>query len=236
MTTSEATSNDTVLTSLNRSNNNTIADHLRQLQFGDVLAGHIPQHLRKLNFDAAGADAYNLATLDAIVLPAKQKAQNILRAYARGGGGTLGPLTIVAPGTTPSNDEIGVSPNGDLVVLAADAWTDIDVTYQPEGGDVVESFFPVASNVLTLPTQFTSLGVILLVEVEAVEGTGTGKKIVLVPGAGAPSAGQARLNLAKTTVTFAGADAVTRARVKLVVAKSGVNQLQAVLATAAKTV
>ncbi len=49
-------------------------------------------------------------------------------------------------------------------------------------------------------------------------GTSVGKKIILAPGAGAPAAGQARLNIAKTTVTFAVADAVTRARVKILLA------------------
>jgi len=47
----------------------------------------------------------------------------------------------------------------------------------------------------------------------AVAAGATGRKVVLVPGSGAPAAGQARLNLAKTTVTFAGADAVTSATV-----------------------
>jgi hypothetical protein len=232
----EATSNDTNHTSFNRANPNSLPDLFRLAKVGDLLAGHLPQHLRKTNPDAAGASPYNLATLDALVMPDKAKAQNILRAYARAGAGTLGVLAIVASGTTPGAGEIAVGPNGNIVVLAADAWTDLDVSYQPEGGDVVESFFPVVANVLTLPASITLLGVVLLAEVEVVAGTATGKKIVLVPGAGAPAAGQARLNLAKSTVTFAAADAVTRARVKVVVAPVASEQLQAVLNAAAQAV
>lgn len=199
-----------------RANPNTLADFWRAIALGSLLQGQMPQVRRKLNPDALGTSPNNLATLDAIELPASGKAHTIFRATVRAGGVT-GELTPVAYGTTPAAGQIAVAPNGDIVVLAADAITDLDVVYMPERGDVIESVFPVSANVITLPTSITDRGVVLLADVEALEGTATGRKIVLVPGAGAPAAGQARLNIAKSTVTFAGADAVTRARVTLVV-------------------
>jgi hypothetical protein len=91
------------------------------------------------------------------------------------------------------------------------------VEFIPEKGDEFIFAGSVAANVLTLPASLTGRGVILLADANATAGTTLGKKIILVPGAGAPAAGQARLNLAKGTVTFAVADAVTAATVTLTV-------------------
>lgn len=215
--------------SLNRSDPNTLADLLRVFGIGNTLEGHVPQHLAAVDMDALGANAGNLATLDVIALPDGSKASTITRAYARTGTAGTGPLTIVAPDVTPATGEIGVAPNGNIVTLAADALTDIDVTYIPQRGDVVESVYPATAHVVSLPAGVTDRHVITALEVEAVEGTATGNKVVLTPGAGAPAAGQARLNVAKTTVTFAAADAVTRARIKVLVAPRDAQQLAVAL-------
>lgn len=199
-----------------RANPNTLADLMRSIALGSLLQGQLMQVRRKVDMDAAGTNPENLATLDALDLPNSGKASAILRATVRAGGVT-GELTPVAYGTTPATTEIAVGPNGDIVTLATDAITDLDVVYAPERGDVIDTVFPVVSDVLTLPTSIATRGVVLLAYAEALEGTTTGRKIILVPGAGAPAAGQARLDVAKATVTFAAADAVTRARVKLVV-------------------
>jgi hypothetical protein len=211
-----APNDGTIRTSFDRSDLNTLADLFHKIGIGSLFAGQLPQVRRNIDPDALGTDPHNLATLDAIVLPAHAKASAVLRATVRAGGVT-GELTPVAYGATPITTQIAVSPCGDIVVLGTDAITDMDVVYVPERGDVIDTVFPVATNVITLPASITTRGVVLLAEVEALEGTATGDKIVLVPGAGAPAAGQARLDLAKATVTFAAADAVTRARVKLVV-------------------
>lgn len=213
---------------LNRANLNTLADQAKALKLGNVLLGQLPQSKRKLNPSALGVGSYTLATLHALQLPDYSHAATVLRATVRAGGVT-GELAPQAYGATPGTGQIAVAPNGDIVVLAADAITDLDVTYVPERGDVLSPVFPVVSNVLTLPTgaPWFARGVVLLLEAEALTGTSTGKKIVLIPGAGAPAAGQARLNLAKTTITFAVADAVTRARVKLLIGQA--DDLQTVL-------
>lgn len=218
---------------MDRVNPNTIADAFRLMALGSFLQGQVPQVRRNVDMDAAGTNPNNLATLDALTLPASGKASSIQRATVRAGGVT-GELTPVAFGVTPATGEIAVGPNGDIVTLGTDAITDVDVNYLPERGDVVDSVFPVVSNVLTLPTALVARGVVLLADVNALEGTATGRKIVLVPGAAAPAAGQARLNLAKATVTFAAADAVTRAQVVLVV--TAAEQLHEVLEADESTV
>lgn len=215
--------------SLNRSNPNTVADLLRRIVFGDVLKGQVPQHLFNQNPDAAGGDAANLATLDVIVLPDDAKASSIVRAYARAGTLGTGEMVVAAKDATPLTTQLAVAPNGDIVFLATDAITDVDIHYLPQRGDVLESTFPVVTNVLTLPASITALGVVNLIDANAVEGTTTGRKVILAPGAGAPAAGQARLNVAKSTITFAVADAVTRATVKLSLGPVSAEQLQAAL-------
>lgn len=204
-----------VRNSLDRANPNGLSDLLRKIGFGQLLQGQVAQLRRGVDMDALGADPNELATLDVLRLPDEGRAATILRAFARTGTAGTGEMTVAAPGATPATGEIAVSPSGNIVTLAADAITDVDVSYMPERGDSFEGTFDVASDVLTIPTSITGRKVVSLLDVEATEGTATGRKVILVPGAGAPAAGQARLNVAKTTVTFAGADAVTRARVVL---------------------
>ena len=201
--------------SIAKVNPNTLADHLRMMGFARVLSAQVPQAMQKVD---PALDPYQLATVESVGLPAFARASSVIRATVRAGGVT-GELTPVAFGVTPATTEIAVAPNGEIVVLAADAITDMDVTFIPESGEVYDiPEIEVATHVATLPTFVTSRGVVLLVEAEALTGTATGKKIILIPGAGAPAAGQARLNIAKSTVTFAAADAVTKARLKLLIA------------------
>jgi hypothetical protein len=195
--------------------NNTLPEHLKTIGFAAVMRGQINQVVRKK--DPAASVYSPVATVEAVVLADDAKATSILRAYARVGTVT-GALTVVAPGTTPATTEISIQPNGDIMVLAADAITSLDVTFVPERGDVDElPNWPVASDAIALPARITTPGAILLLEAESLEGTLTGKLRVLAPSASAAATGQARLNLAKTSVKFAPADAVTKARVKLLV-------------------
>lgn len=204
-------------------------DILRILRLGDMYRGNLVQHVRKFNFVTAVVSPYSLATVQTLVLPDKSRACTILRATAKTGAGTPGEVAVVAYGATPTAGQIAVGPNGNIVALIADGWTDIDVVYTPERGNVLEVTLAVSTNVLTLPASITATGAVLLLEAEALVGTAVGTKIPLVPGAGAPAAGQARLNLAKTTVTFAGADAVTRARVKVLLGVPATQSIDGVL-------
>jgi len=201
---------------INAANQNQLATELQVIKFGDVVRSGTT-FLRKKNPDTAAANAAQLATLKALTLNDDAKASSIVRAYARAtaAAGTLGELAVQPYGTTPIDGQIAVAPNGDLVVLAASRYTDIDVTYQPDKADLAEITLTVVANVLTLPAALTAHGVNALLQAVVTAGGAVGEKVVLVPGAGAPAAGQARLNLAKSTVTFAGADAVTQATVKV---------------------
>jgi hypothetical protein len=206
---------------INAANPNQLPQELQILKFGDVLRAGATFR-RKFNPDTAAANASQLASLDTLTLNDDAKAATILRAYARAtaAAGTLGELAVQAYGATPIDGQIAVAPNGDIVVLAASRYTDIDVTYQPDKVDLAEITLTVAANVLTLPAALTAAGVNALLEAVATIGGSLGSKVLLVSGAGAPAAGQARLNLAKTTVTFAVADAVTQATVKVALSAS----------------
>lgn len=222
---------DSLVAFLNAANPNTLPDKFRQMEIGNIIRA-LPTYLRRKNMTLA-TNPYVLNTLQSLILPDDAKAASIVRATARAGTAGVGELTVVAFGTTPTTGQIAVAPNGDIVTLATDALTDVDILYIPEKHDIQELTLPVASNVLTIPTTYTALGAILLCEAEVTVGTATGKKVVLVPGASAPSAGQARLNLAKSTVTFATADAATQARVKLAIVSSP--DLDAILEASSST-
>jgi hypothetical protein len=201
--------------SIDSANPNTISDELRKIAFGSLLQGQIPQVRRRLNPVALGTVGYCLNTLHAVQLPDGGAACTIVRATSRAGGVT-GELTPVAYGTTPTTGQIAVAPNGDIVVLAADAITDLDVVYLPDRGDIVQAVFPVVSNAVAIPASYTAKGVVLLLEAESIEGTLTGKLRILVPG-GSATTGLAALNVAKNSVSLAAADAIVRVRLKLMV-------------------
>lgn len=197
---------------LNAAAPNTLADKLAKLGMGDVMAQCIPQQLVKKD---PAASSYQLATLEAVGLSDFSRAATILRAFARAGGVT-GELTVKLPGVTPATGEIAVAPNGDIVVLAADAITSLDVLYMPEALDVYEVELPVASNDIVLPTSFGT--VLRLLEVEALTGGVVGKNKIIAAGARSVTTTQVNLKADKTTVQFVAADAVTKARVKFGVA------------------
>lgn len=214
-----ATNNASLKEALNRAKPGDLADMLVKVQFGNVLRQSIPTTLRHKSMVAQPANSYVKSTLQALTLPDGAKALTVLRACARAGTGTPAELTVDAYGTTPSAGHIAVAPNGDIVTLTADAWTDLDVTYQGDKYDVVELTLPVVSNALTIPAIYTVLGVVGLLESEAIAGTSAGKKEVLIPAA-TSAAGTSCLSLAKNLVRFNGTDAITSARVKLAVASA----------------
>lgn len=197
-----------------------VADFLRLVKFGTVLRQN-KVALRGLNMASQPSNPYNLATLQVVTLPDDCKALTIYRAYGRtaSGTGTPGELSVQAAYTTPSANQIAVTPSGDIGLLAAAGWTNLDIVFEPDVGDTIELTLPVVTNALTLPNPLNGLAngvAITLIEAEALAGTVVGKKIVLAPGS-APATLQAALNAAKATVAFQATDAVTSARVKLLV-------------------
>jgi len=200
---------------INRADLNTIADVLRSLKFGDILRS-LPTTIRRR---AAALSASLAATVHAVSGQAENaRANSILSAYGRVGGVAAVKLVVVAYPPTATKD-IAIAPNGAIATLAADAWTDMDVSYTVEPGDVVEVIANVVTNTLTLPANITALGAVMLIEAEATTASITGVKIVDAVGT-APATLHAALNAAKTGIAFHATDAVTVARVRLLVASS----------------
>jgi len=162
------------------------------------------------------ASSYQLSTLQSIDL-GNRPAAVVNRATSLAGTVT-GELTPSTFGATPTTGQVAVAPNGDIVVLGTDAITSVDVKYTPEVCDIIERTLTVVSNAATFDTTDPELanGVLLLREAEALAGTSTGKKIVLVPAASC-AASRACLSVDKTKVILNATDAVTKVRVKLAV-------------------
>lgn len=203
---------------LNRANQNDMADIARKVGLGSVLASQVAISLYR-KAPTVG-NAFQLSTLDVFILPDAAKAASVLRAKAFAAGtGTLGELAPQAYGATPIAAQIAVAPNGDLVVLATEQFTQVDIVYMPVRYDIVTlTNFPAPAGVLTLPTGMKGC---LLLEAEATAGTITGKKIILVPAASAPATTKAALKTDGSAVLFNTAtDVVTAATVKLAVVPS----------------
>ena len=210
----------TLFDAFNRCDPNSLPDLFRAIGLGQFLAGQVPQCLRNV-VPAADTNGSQLATLQSLNLPNTSKATKLMRVYARsatGGGGTVGELSIQSANATPLTGQVAVAPNGDVVVLAADKWLNLDVEYLPARGDVVTlTNQGVTSNAFVIPPQYTAVGVVYLLSCAAVTGTTVGNCIVVAPGSSPGTTHQANLNAAKTSVQFYSVDAVTSCTVTLLV-------------------
>lgn len=212
---------DRVLDALDRANPGSLPTNLQRIKIGHAMAGLLPQQIIGA---VPAAQTNELATLIGLGLPYESRAAKVSRAIVRtvSGGAVLGELTPVAYGATPGTGEVAVSPSGDVVFLAADLATLVDVYYQPVEGEVVEWTGPVASGELALPQSVIDRQPILLLEAEALTvGAGgvTGRKIVLVPASAATATTKAALSVDRVSVWFNSVtDKVATARVKLLVA------------------
>lgn len=189
----------------NMSNPTQLPSILQKLRIGDIIR-RLPTTLRAKKPVAVPGVA---GTYIGIKLPDDAKAGRILAAYARAGTAGTGRM-VISLDETPATGEIAISNTGDLIFLAADAITSVDVIYLPENADAWEIELPVASNVAILPPELTSRAVVLVAEAS---GNGSAKTVML-PGA-TPIAGQCALSVDKTTVVFAGADSVTSCKLKI---------------------
>lgn len=202
--------------SCNAVNGNCAPDILRRLPLGDFLRGQTYQIRR--HEDPATVGAYGVTATEVIDLPDTGRVASIVRATSRAGTSTGELVNDGYTGTAPGAGHIGISPDGNLMFAPSADVTNVDVYYLPERGEVVELTLPVATNAATLPASVTDAGVVLLLEAEALEGGVTGTKRIQLPSGSAATALMARFDLAKDSVKFAGADAVTRCRVKLLIA------------------
>ena len=208
--------NETLRETLNRADPNSISDTLRSLKFGDMstrtLRRRLTMQVPRRADVTIGGTAYSR-----IRLPNDAKAMRILRAWARAGGGTLGNMTVHTWGAVPGANEIAVGANGDLLFLDSDAYTLIDVEYEPIMGDVVTltgvTVVP-GTGVCTLPTP--ALGSFHVISATSKTGTLVADMLVDYPNTTAPATTIARMNLVGTVVFFAIADAVTSCDLVLV--------------------
>ena len=196
---------------LNVGSSQTFHDASLQMRFGNVLRKHLKVDLR---MKTPAVDAAVLSTLAVFPMDPEAPASTILRGYARvagQGGGTPVELAVQALYTTPQTGQVAIAPNGKIVILAADKYSSVDVEYMPaDGAQVILKNCPVTSNAYALPTAVTSRGVVYLVDANATAAGVTGRKNIESPSGSAASAtNKARLDLAKTSVKFAAADAVT---------------------------
>jgi hypothetical protein len=207
-------------TALNRANPNTIADQLRNLELGAVLGAILPQQLVKQDFVADGT--INLTNYLDLVLPDNAKAISVIHNYVRAGAtGKFGVSYTSDTDDAPATTTYWVTKAGDIRTLASDAVTDMDILYQPLRGDVYELVLPIATGIVTIPTELVTRGVLLLEEAEILAGTTLGGKTVIAEAAttSLPATTKACLDLAHAYVLFNNAtDAGTRCRVKLLVA------------------
>ena len=204
----------TMKDALNRANPGTISDTLRTVQFGDMVRS-MPYTL--IGQAPAVANPYDVQADTVVVLPDDAKAREATWAYARVGSGTKGKLTHVTADTVGAG-EYTETPCGNLVFNASDAWTKVDVHVEPYKGDVYEMTLPVASHILTIPTAYSDRGCLVLLEAESTVGTLVQKLMVTKPASSNSTTATACFSLSKATVLFAAANAVTTARVKILVA------------------
>lgn len=193
----------------------TLPSALQTLKFGDILRA-LPT---KLVGFAPAVSPYVAATVAVAGLPDDAKAAAVFAVYAKTGGGTAGPLAQHTA-YPPITNTYAIAPNGELAFLAGDAWTSIDALYLPDQYDIVEYTVQVVpgTGACTLPASVPPM--FTLLEAESLAGGLVSKMIVDAPGT-ASATGHARFtSTAKAGVSFAVADAVTSARIKLAVKKS----------------
>jgi hypothetical protein len=224
---------------LNAAGPNTIADMLRLIGFGTFLR-QTRVGLRRVNpFGQPAAPYVVAAGVKVITLPDQAKVWTISRVYARAqdastSTGAVGEMTVKTPYfTTPTTGTVGVTPSGDLMFLATDAYNDVDLDYDVLKQDVYELTLPVVpgTGVCAIPARYAGAaapgvglapGVVSLLEVESLVGTVTGKFGVLAPSTLPTTTAQANLNAAKMAVLFKVSDAVSSCRVKIGVASGSV--------------
>ncbi len=224
-------------TQLNYANENGLSARLAEMQFGDVCRA-LPVSLYKKAPTAGTVATGNLTTVDVIKLPDDAKCASVQRATVRAGG-SVGEFTMAAPNATPTTTQCGVTPCGDIAfVHATDEVTSADVHYTPMKGEVVEFTGTPATGVLALPAEWTTRGVLMLLEAEVLAGTTLGGKIVLAPlaggGAGLPATTKAQLTSNMSTVSFNNStDAPTSCRVKCLIAPAAAGDMNLLLDDAA---
>ena len=214
---------ETLREATNRANPNGLGAILQSLAVGDMLTQRTERYLSGAVPLAADAVLEGGVSVDRIRLPENCKASRIRRAFARAttGGGTLGYMTVTALNAVPGASEISIAPNGDIVLLAANAFTSVDVQYEPVIGRVVELVdVPVdpATGICALRPPLVAMHPHMLIKAEITLGTVRGKCTIAYRATAAPAATLfANLDLPGANVRFLVADGVRRVNLTLLV-------------------
>jgi hypothetical protein len=147
-------------------------------------------------------------TSNRMTLPNDAKCVHVLGGCIRTGTAT-GPFIGVRQGATLATLQAAPAGNGDILFFATDAATAADVWYLSAEPQLFTEDVVVTANVGTL---LGSRSGVILVSATALAGTLTGAMTITTRGA-TPTTGLAALNAAGTGAVFAGADAVTSARI-----------------------
>lgn len=184
-------------TILNESNANKADTALKLARAGDFLA-RVPRTL------IAAVVGHK------VVLPDNAKCEQVLSAFVTAGTvtGRFNP-TYVTPATTKD-----VAPNGagDIVFLAADAVTAVELTYLAFEGEIVEETGPVAAGVFTPSGSRKAMCVL---SATGLAGSVIGAKTPVLRAA-APATTQVAVSLTGNIAFNSGTDALTSATVKYV--------------------
>lgn len=148
-------------------------------------------------------------TSNVLTLPEFGKAMAILDAFALAGTSD-GRKTVIAKEGAPAAGQVAIDPKGDIIFNATDAITSAEVVYIPAEGTIFEETVDVtAAGAATLRQSRRALQ---LLEASLDTGGGVsvpGAKTIVARADGAPSAGQARLEIDGEVVFFNGTDAGT---------------------------
>lgn len=147
-----------------------------------------------------------------MTLPENARCARILRGY-KTAADTPGEVTpLVSNASLSSAGDAAPNAIGNILFLAGDAVTQAEIVYVPYEGEIVEDIVDVVSDDATL---LSSRAAQLLLEAEGLAGS-IASKTVVARNTTSPTAGQASLLANGTTVRFAAADSVTRARVRYI--------------------
>ena len=208
----------TLKEAFNNANPNTLPTLLSRAKLGNLLRTFNVQLVKAVPAAAPLSLAQpQLATLHKVILPDDAHASSIRQAWSRAGTVT-GRLVPQAPDATPTTGQIGVAPNGDITVLAADAITSLDVEYEPLKYDMFLYEGPVVAHDLALPAAHVARGVLMLIAADGTLGAQTGRKIVVAAGARTTTDTHVNMDVTKTLVQFDATDAITYAKVIYAVA------------------
>lgn len=180
----------TVKAELDKANPNNLPDLQRLAKVGKALA--------------ISARTERVAVSSHIALLA-QPAKAILSCFAVAGTST-GYKTPVATESTPGAGQVAVNNLGNAQFAAADAVTDVEITYIPIEEDLISEVIPVTAGGVGTFVDGKSCAQIVSATLNAPAAT-PGAKVIVNRGTAVPAAGQAAVALDGTNIQFVAAEA-----------------------------